>query len=101
MEENDLQYFKDMLAEHENALKQDRKEKAEKEAKKNSKKDSSRRKSKDRAGELDDYDMDDEEEGDQKAKGIKKRKNDAESDGEPLKVSLWGLVVFLTQLTEQ
>ena len=90
MEEHVLQYFKDMLAEHESAIKQDRKEKAEKEAKKNAKKDPNRRKSKDKAAEEDDYDMDDveDEEGELKSKGGKKRKKDVESEGEAIKVCI-------------
>jgi hypothetical protein len=90
-DEHDLQWFKDMLAEHEKALVKDMEEKAADEAKKQSKKDKTRRKN-NAVDEDDDVDMEMEdtgEEGDaplKKAKVTKKRKKDVDSDGETEKV---------------
>ncbi|OCL02347.1 hypothetical protein AOQ84DRAFT_382766 [Glonium stellatum] len=86
-DEHDLQWFKDMLVEHEKALVKDMEEKAAEDAKKQSKKDKTRRKS----NAVDDEDdaeieMDDVgEDGEaplKKTKATKKRKKDADSDGE-------------------
>ncbi|KAF7116265.1 hypothetical protein CNMCM5793_004341 [Aspergillus hiratsukae] len=85
-EGHDLQYFKDLLADHQRALQQELEEqeaqqaakdaaKAEREAKKN------KRKSMDIVDDLEDIDMEDADEP-KKAKTSKKRKKDAETDGE-------------------
>lgn len=86
-DEHDLQWFKDMLAEHEKALVKDMEEKAADEVKKQSKKDKTRRKSNavDEDGDVDMEMEDTGEEGDaplKKAKATKKRKKDVDSDGE-------------------
>ena len=91
-DEHDLQWFKDMLVEHEKALVKDMEEKAADDVKKQSKKDKTRRKS-NAVDEADDVDMEMEdtgEEGDaplKKAKATKKRKKDIDSDGETEKVT--------------
>ena len=90
-DEHDLQWFKDMLAEHEKALVKDMEEKKADEAKKQSKKDKPRRKSNtvDEDGDVDMEMEDTGEEGDaplKKAKATKKRKKDVDSDGETEKV---------------
>ncbi|GIK07427.1 hypothetical protein Aspvir_003091 [Aspergillus viridinutans] len=85
-EGHDLQYFKDLLADHQRALQQELEEqeaqqaakeaaKAEREAKKN------KRKSMDIADDLEDIDMEGADEP-KKPKSSKKRKKDAETDGE-------------------
>ncbi|RHZ72627.1 hypothetical protein CDV55_107711 [Aspergillus turcosus] len=85
-EGHDLQYFKDLLADHQRALQQELEEqeaqqaakeaaKAEREAKKN------KRKSMDIVDDLEDIDLEDADEP-KKAKTSKKRKKDAETDGE-------------------
>lgn len=90
-EGHDLQYFKDLLADHQRALQQELEEqeaqqaakeaaKAEREAKKN------KRKSMDIVDDLEDIDMEDADEP-KKAKTSKKRKKDAETDGEAEKVN--------------
>jgi hypothetical protein len=78
-ENNDLDHFKNMLIQHEQARLDDLKAKQEKEAKKNAKKEKSKRKSTADA----DVEMEDADGGDDKAKKVtKKRKKDAESEGE-------------------
>lgn len=84
---HDLQHFKVILADHQNALQQEieAKEakaaaKAEKQAKKN------KRKSTD-VVEEEDVDMEDADEGAKKPKSSKKRKKSVEADGETSKVS--------------
>ncbi|KAH1581051.1 hypothetical protein KXX17_001380 [Aspergillus fumigatus] len=85
-EGHDLQYFKELLADHQRALQQELEEqeaqqaakeaaKAEREAKKN------KRKSMDIVDDLEDIDMEDAGEP-KKPKSSKKRKKDAETDGE-------------------
>ena len=80
-EQNDLRHFKDMLADHQKAVKEDADAQAERDAKKVSK---SKRKSVDAAAaspdDADDMDIDDEVEA-PKSKS-KKRKKDADSDAE-------------------
>ena len=92
-ENHDLQYFKNLLADHQRAVQQEAEErearaaakaaaKAEKEDKKK------KRKSVDVAEEAEDVEMGDADEEDKKkAKSAKKRKKDAESDVETEKVS--------------
>ncbi|KAL8714867.1 MAG: hypothetical protein Q9220_001380 [cf. Caloplaca sp. 1 TL-2023] len=85
-EENDLQHFKDMLADHQKAVKEEQEAQAERDAKKASK---AKRKSVDvsaaAADDADEMDLDDDDEA-EKPKS-KKRKKEAESDAEE-KVSL-------------
>lgn len=80
-EQNDLRHFKDMLADHQKAVKEDAEAQAERDAKKTSK---SKRKSVDPAAvsadDADDMDIDDEAE-ELKPKS-KKRKKDVDSDVE-------------------
>ncbi|KAL8947166.1 MAG: hypothetical protein Q9222_006518 [Ikaeria aurantiellina] len=80
-EENDLQHFKDMLADHQKAVKEEQEAQAERDAKKASK---AKRKSVDAsaaaADDADEMDVDEEEE-EAKPK-TKKRKKEADSDGE-------------------
>ncbi|KAL8927649.1 MAG: hypothetical protein Q9172_001278 [Xanthocarpia lactea] len=80
-EENDLQHFKDMLADHQKAVKEEQEAQAERDAKKSAK---AKRKSVDAsatpADDADEMDVDEEEEV-AKPKS-KKRKKEAESDGE-------------------
>ncbi|KAI4136665.1 MAG: hypothetical protein LQ341_005508 [Variospora aurantia] len=79
-EDNDLQHFKDMLADHQKAVKEEQEAQAERDAKKSAK---GKRKSVDTAAAADDEDeMDiDEDEEEPKPKS-KKRKKEADSDGE-------------------
>ncbi len=89
-EENDLQHYKDMLADHQKAVKEEQEAQAERDAKKSAK---SKRKSADASttpadDDADEMDIDEEEE-QPKAKS-KKRKKEAESDAEE-KVSVFGL----------
>ena len=88
-EENDLQHFKDMLADHQKAVKEEQEAQAERDAKKSTK---AKRKSVDAsatpADDADEMDVDEEEEV-AKPKS-KKRKKEAESDGEE-KVIVLGL----------
>ena len=92
-EGHDLDWFKSMLADHEEAIQEDiatKQAKAEEKAKKATK--ATKRKS--TAGDVSD-DVDMEDAGDdatastKKAKASKKRKKDVDSDGEPEKVSLF------------
>ncbi|KAI4277599.1 MAG: hypothetical protein LQ337_001622 [Flavoplaca oasis] len=81
-EENDLQHYKDMLADHQKAVKEEQEAQAERDAKKSAK---SKRKSVDVSttpadDDADEMDLDEEEE-QPKAKS-KKRKKEAESDAE-------------------
>lgn len=80
-EENDLQHFKDMLADHQKAVKEEQEAQAERDAKKAAK---AKRKSVDAsatpADDADEMDIDEEEE-EPKPKS-KKRKKEAESDAE-------------------
>lgn len=92
-ENHDLQYFKDLLAEHQRAVQQEAEEreakaaakaaaKAQKEEKKK------RRKSATAAEEAEDIEMDEADQEDhEKPKSARKRKKDAESDVEEEKVS--------------
>ncbi|KAL8644330.1 MAG: hypothetical protein Q9226_007820 [Calogaya cf. arnoldii] len=81
-EENDLQHFKDMLADHQKAVKEEQEAQAERDAKKSSK---AKRKSVDAsatpADDDDEMDVDDEEEEEPKPKS-RKRKKEVESDVE-------------------
>lgn len=78
-EGHDLEYFKGLLKDHEEALQEDRAEKAEKENKKAGK---GKRKSDAvaQAADPDDMEVDDEEAGDEKPKS-KKRKKSLDTDG--------------------
>ena len=91
--EHDLAWFKDMLQEHEQAVQKDVEEKAEADAKKAEKAEKkAKRKSNAAEAETGDVDMEDAEDNesasDKKPKGSKKRKKDADSEGEPEKASL-------------
>lgn len=91
-EENDLQHYKDMLADHQKAVKEEQEAQAERDAKKSAK---SKRKNLDAsttpADDEDDADeMDIDEEEEQPKPKSKKRKKEAESDAEE-KVSVFGL----------
>lgn len=83
-ENHDLQYFKDMLADHQRALEQDQEEREAREAAKTAKQDKKKRKSMDAADEQEDDATD---AGAEKRKSTKKRKKDVESDVESDKVS--------------
>ncbi|KKZ65044.1 hypothetical protein EMCG_09067 [[Emmonsia] crescens] len=78
-ENHDLQYFKDMLADHQRALEQDQEEREAREAAKTAKQDKKKRKSMDVADEQEDDATD---AGTEKRKSTKKRKKDIESDAE-------------------
>jgi hypothetical protein len=95
-EGHDLQYFKNLLADHQRAIQQEAEEreaaaaekaalKAQKEAAKEAAKEEKKKKRKSVAAETEDVEMADAEEGDKKAK-TKKRKKDAGSDVEDEKV---------------
>lgn len=99
-EGHDLQYFKELLADHQRALQQELEEqeaqqaakeaaKAEREAKKN------KRKSMDIVDDLEDIDMEDAGEP-KKPKSSKKRKKDAETDGEAEKVNYDSPILVVT-----
>jgi hypothetical protein len=79
-----LQYFKDLLSEHQRQLEEERVAREELEAAKQAKKDQKKRKSTAAKGEDDDVEM--AEAGGEKKKSTKKRKKDAESDVEADKV---------------
>lgn len=87
-EQHDLQFFKEMLADHQAAMLEDSEAKATKSKK-------GKRKSKDAVDDAEDVDMEDAEDGmdvdddeaETKAKGSKKRKKATDSDGETTKVS--------------
>ncbi|PGH09592.1 hypothetical protein AJ79_05648 [Helicocarpus griseus UAMH5409] len=79
-ENHDLQYFKDMLADHQRALEQDREEREAREAAKAAKQDKKKRKSMDVADEQEDEEASGAGTG--KRKSTKKRKKDGESDAE-------------------
>ncbi|KLJ12292.1 hypothetical protein EMPG_12635 [Blastomyces silverae] len=78
-ENHDLQYFKDMLADHQRALEQDQEEREAREAAKAAKQEKKKRKSMDVADEHEDEAA---ETGAEKRKSTKKRKKDVESDAE-------------------
>ncbi|KAG5300977.1 PWWP domain-containing protein [Histoplasma ohiense] len=78
-ENHDLQYFKDMLADHQRALEQDQEEREARAAAKAAKQEKKKRKSIDVADEQEDEAADVETE---KRKSTKKRKKDVESDAE-------------------
>lgn len=88
-EGHDLQWFKEMLEAHEQALAVDAEEKAAAETKKQEKKDKAKRKST-AAEESEDVEMEDAGEEGKTPGGKKKtsKKRKAESDGEPEKVCL-------------
>lgn len=92
-ENHDLQYFKDMLADHQRAIEQELEEreaeaaakaaaKAERDAKKK------KRKSMDVGEEPDDFEMEDVDDEEKKTKASKKRKKDADTDADTDKVRL-------------
>jgi hypothetical protein len=86
-EGHDLQYFKDLLADHQRALQQELEEQeAQQAAKEAAKAKKNKRKSMDVADDLEDIDMEDADEP-KKPKSSKKRKKDAETDGEAEKVN--------------
>lgn len=80
-EGHDLQYFKNMLADHERALQEDQEAREAQATAKAAKKDKKKRKS------MDVVDDQDDEEVTEKRRSAKKRKKDAESEGESDKVS--------------
>jgi dihydroorotase-like cyclic amidohydrolase len=95
-EGHDLQYFKNLLADHQRAIQQESEEreaaaaekaalKAQKEAAKEAAKEEKKKKRKSVAAETEDAEMVDADEGDKKAK-TKKRKKEAGSDVEDEKV---------------
>jgi hypothetical protein len=84
-EGHDLDYFKDILSKHEKAMQEDAEEKAAAEAKKQAKKEKATKRKSTAADESDDVEMEDvgeDGEGAAKKKPSKKRKKDADSDGE-------------------
>jgi hypothetical protein len=86
-EEHDLQYFKDMLAEHMQAMIEDQEAREAKAAEKAAKADKKKKRKSTEAVDDEDVDMDDaENEGGGPKKGSKKRKKEADSDGETEKV---------------
>lgn len=92
-EGHDLQYFKDLLVNHEQALQADAEEKAAKQEKKAKRKSTA-------AEEVEDVEMEDADENVEastKKKQSKKRKKDVESDGETEKVCIF-LELTLSQL---
>lgn len=104
-EGHDLQYFKNLLADHQRAIQQEAEEreaaaaekaalKAQKEAAKEAAKEEKKKKRKSVAAETEDVEMADAEEGDKKAK-TKKRKKDAGSDVEEEKVEYILSVIFM------
>lgn len=105
-EGHDLQYFKNLLADHQRAIQQEIEEreaaaaekaaqKAQKEAAKKEEKDK-KKKRKSVAAESEDVEMADADDGDKKPKSAKKRKKDAESDAEGEKVSYSGFLPTFT-----
>lgn len=95
-EENDLQHFKEMLADHQMAVKEEQEAQAERDAKKATK---TKRKSIDAsaaaADDEDEMDVDEDEEA-PKPKS-KKRKKEADSDGEEKVISTrWAFSSYLT-----
>ncbi|EDN06145.1 conserved hypothetical protein [Histoplasma mississippiense (nom. inval.)] len=78
-ENHDLQYFKDMLADHQRALEQDQEEREARAAAKAAKQEKKKRKSMDVTDEQEDETAD---VGTEKRKSTKKRKKDVESDAE-------------------
>ncbi|PGH01328.1 hypothetical protein AJ80_09018 [Polytolypa hystricis UAMH7299] len=79
-ENHDLQWYKDMLEEHQRALQQDEEEREARVAAKATKQDKKKRKSMDVSDQQEDEEM--EEAGEEKRKTTKKRKKDVESEGE-------------------
>jgi hypothetical protein len=87
-ENHDLQYFKDMLAEHQRAMQEDLEEREARAAAKAAKEEKKKRKSMEVADDQEDEEM--AEVGEEKRKSAKKRKKEVESDGESEKVSMPG-----------
>lgn len=84
-ENHDLQYFKNLLADHQRAMQQEAEDREAKAAAKEKKK---KRKSMEVVDDQEDVEMAEaEEEEGKKSKATKKRKKDVESDGEAEKVS--------------
>ncbi|ODH45204.1 hypothetical protein ACO22_00317 [Paracoccidioides brasiliensis] len=79
-ENHDLQYFKDMLADHQRALEQDQEAREAREAAKAAKQEKKKRKSTEVADEQDDEEAADA--GAEKRKSVKKRKKDIDSEAE-------------------
>lgn len=84
-ENNDLQHYKDILAEHQRMIEEEIQAQEEREAAKAAKKSKGKRKSTAAKDEDEDVDMADSP--DVKPKSAKKRKKDVDSDGEGVKVS--------------
>jgi len=93
-EQNDLQWYKDLLRQHEQDLADETEEQARRQTEKEAKKEKkAKRKSKDVAADDEDTQMDDAEEepavaedAPKEKKASKKRKKDVESEGESIKV---------------
>lgn len=89
-ENHDLQYFKDMLADHERAMQEDQEAREARAAAKAAKSDKKKRKSTDVVEEDEDVEMEGAEEGEgrKKTQSAKKRRKAVESEGENEKVML-------------